>query len=354
VLLDQPPRALGRVINHASNVPQPRRLLYGPVVGVFTRLTETDVAEIADQFALGKVESFEAIVAGTINSNVSVVTDRGRWVVRINEGKFEADVAWEARLVAALAKGGLPVPVPVDSDGLPFGYIAGAPNKQISVFPWSKGRHLAPAEVTPAHAREIGAALAKLHLIGLELPASWQRHSIYDHDHLVARFANVARSKDPALARAIEVLRDELALAERDAELRRAATTGIIHGDLFRDNVLWEGEKIVAILDFEQASGGSLAYDLAVCINDWCWTDKLQLGIVEPLLAGYEGVRKLPDGDRAALPIEVRASAARFTITRITDVYLARVDNPDKDFRAFLARCDAWRGEALGQLRALL
>jgi hypothetical protein len=61
-------------------------------------------------------------------------------------------------------------------------------------------------------------------------------------------------------------------------------------------------------------------------------------------------VRPLTPADRAALPIEVRAAAARFTLTRITDVYLARVDNPEKDFRAFLARCEAWRGPALGQL----
>jgi homoserine kinase type II len=136
--------------------------------------------------------------------------------------------------------------------------------------------------------------------------------------------------------------------------VRRRATSGIIHGDLFRDNVLWDGEQITAILDFEQASGGSLAYDLAVCINDWCWTGAPRSDLAAALVRGYGQVRPLPQGDRAALPAEIRAAAARFAITRITDVYLARVANPDKDFRAFLARCEAWRGPALGQLTAAL
>src|SRR6185436_339555 len=98
------------------------------------------------------------------------------------------------------------------------------------------------------------------------------------------------------------------------------------------------------------ASGGSLAYDIAVCMNDWCWDGAPRLDLAQALLAGYASRRPLSDGDRAALPIEVRAAAARFTITRITDVYLARVDNREKDFRAFLARVEAWRGQSLREL----
>jgi homoserine kinase type II len=190
--------------------------------------------------------------------------------------------------------------------------------------------------------------------VGLELPAAWRRGSIYDHDHLVSRYARFASNCDPALAHAIEVLGEELAVCSAAAATRRRATTGIIHGDLFRDNVLWEANRVGAILDFEQASGGSLAYDLGVCINDWCWTGAPRIDLAAALLAGYREVRDLGADDRAALPIEVRAAAARFTITRITDVYLARVTNPDKDFRAFLARTEAWRGQALGQLSSVL
>jgi homoserine kinase type II len=236
-------------------------------------------------------------------------------------------------------------------DGRPY---AECLRKWASAFPWRAGHHLAADQITPAVATIAGAALAQLHLAGLALPTSWQRGSIYDHDHLVTRFERCARVDDKALTHAFAIIREELAFAHVAMAIRKAATHGIIHGDLFRDNVLWEGERLSAILDFEQASGGSLAYDLAVAINDWCWTGKPELELASALVAGYQQVRLLTAADRAALPIELRASATRFTLTRITDVYLARVPNPDKDFRAFLARCEAWRGPALGQLASLL
>jgi homoserine kinase type II len=326
-------------------------------VGVFTALGAAELVELAEQFDLGAVREFRAIAAGTINSNFELIADRGRYFVRVNEGKAEADVAWEARLVTALAAAGVVTPPPlVARSGLPYAPIAPEQGgrKWASVFPWRAGVHVAADEVTPARARAFGAALAELHVAGLALPTAWRRGSIYDHDHLEMRLSRCERVDDKALTRAIALLREELAIAKSAAPLRRAATHGIIHGDLFRDNVLWDGDRISAILDFEQASGGSLAYDLAVCINDWCWTDAPRVELAAALVAGYRAVRPLTAADLAALPIEVRAAAARFTLTRITDVYLARVDNPEKDFRAFLARCDAWRGPALGQLTAVV
>lgn len=323
-------------------------------MGLFTRLEDAEFAAIADAFELGAVRQVRPIATGTINSNFSVETERGRWFVRVNEGKSLADVAWEAQLVAALAAGGVVTPPPIVArDGRPYAPL-GTTNKWVSVFAWRAGRHLGEAEITAELAGEFGAALAALHRTGLELPAAWRRSSIYDHGHLVARYAGFAATGDPELARAIEVLREELAAASAAAPVRERATHGIIHGDLFRDNVLWDAGRLVAILDFEQASGGSLAYDVAVCLNDWCWDGAVRMDLAAALLAGYQRVRPLTAADREALLMEVRAAAARFTITRITDVYLARVDNPDKDFRAFLARCDAWRGPALGQLSSLL
>ncbi|HEY5937624.1 MAG TPA: homoserine kinase [Kofleriaceae bacterium] len=323
-------------------------------MGVFTRLGEAELGEITEAFGLGQVVRFAPIAAGTINSNFSLETDAGRYFVRVNEGKAEADVAWEARLVEALAAAGVVTPPPVLArDGRPYAPLAGT-RKWTSVFPWRAGHHLAASEVTEATARELGQRFAEFHRAGLALPVAWRRGSIYDHDHLVARFTRISQHTDPALRRAIEIVGDEMAFIADHAAIRRRAPTGIIHGDLFRDNVLWDDGRVVAILDFEQASGGSLAYDLAVCINDWCWTDQPRFDLISALLAGYRSVRALSHAECEALPIEVRAAAARFTITRITDVYLARVANPDKDFRAFLARCEAWRGPALGQLSSLL
>jgi homoserine kinase type II len=324
-------------------------------VALFTRLGEGELATIAGAFELGAVRGVQPIATGTINSNFAVDTERGRWFVRINEGKSEADVAWEAQLVGALADGGVVTPPPRRArDGRPYAPLPGAAVKWVSVFGWGPGCHVGPGEATPDIADAFGAALARLHRVGLELPVGWRRRSIYDHDHLVDRYARFSASSDPALAHACAVIGEGLAAAAAAGEIRRRATHGVIHGDLFRDNVLWHAGRLTAILDFEQASGGSLAYDLAVCLNDWCWDGGFRRDAAAALLAGYQRVRPLAAADREALLIEVPAAATRFTITRITDVYLARVDNPDKDFRAFLARCDAWRGPALGELSALL
>jgi homoserine kinase type II len=336
-------------------------------VGTFTVLGASELSELAEAFGLGAVLSSRTIAAGTINSNFELTTSTGRYFLRVNEGKAEVDVAWESRLVTALADAGVITPPPLPArNGRPYAPLVATDDaepvlsrpgvaKWVSVFPWRDGEHLAAEAITPAIASTFGAALAELHRAALALPEAWRRGSIYDHDHLVTRFEHVERVHDPILADAKRILGEELAIAADAASIRRRATHGIIHGDLFRDNVLWQGDRITAILDFEQASGGSLAYDLAVCINDWCWSSgQPRVELARALLQGYEHVRPLTDGDREALPYEIRAAATRFTITRITDVYLARVPNPEKDFRAFLARVEAWRGPSLGQLTSAL
>jgi homoserine kinase type II len=320
-------------------------------VGRFTALETDDAAAVAARFGLGAVLRLAAIDAGTINSNFIVDTDDGRYFLRINEGKQRDAVAWEATLVERLAAGGVPTPVPLalaDGSGDRF---AAWRDKWISVFPWRDGRHLAPAEVTPAHAAALGRALAQLHVAGLAIPPADRRPSRYSVDELERRLAAIAAaaaaSGDPALREVVPVLCDERDVLAAAAGERAAATHGIIHGDLFRDNVLWVGDRIEAVLDFEQASAGSLAYDLAVAIADWTWVDGPIANLASALVAGYQDVRPLAGADLMALPIEVRAAAWRFTITRLTDVYLPRIDNPEKDFREFFRRLLAWRTRPL-------
>jgi len=125
-------------------------------VALFTRLGDSELDEIAGAFELGAVHGARPIHAGTINSNFAVHTARGAWFVRVNEGKAETDVAWEAQLVAALAAGGVVTPPPVPArDGRPYAPLGGT-GKWVSVFPWRDGRHLDPDEVTPQAADALG------------------------------------------------------------------------------------------------------------------------------------------------------------------------------------------------------
>jgi len=314
---------------------------------MFTTLDEGDLAAIAAWFPLGPLRAWRAIAAGTINSNFAVDTDTGRYFVRVNEGKTRDDVVWEGELAAHLAAGGVPTPVPLQGqDGARCHDHRGL---FVSVFPWLPGHHPAPAEVTPDAARQLGAALAQIHRAGDRFPGP-RRIGIYTWPHIRARFDGFRASTDPHLAHAIAVLGDELAVIDTHAAERAAVPQGVIHGDLFRDNTLFEDGRLTALLDFEQASAGAPVYDLAVALNDWCWTGRPHPELAAPLIDGYQTVRPLTPAERALLPVEIRAAAARFTVTRITDVYLPGRSNPDKDFSAFLARLEAWRGSGIRDL----
>jgi homoserine kinase type II len=323
-------------------------------VGTFTLLDDDDARAIARAFDLGAPAKLTSIAAGTINSNFALETERGRWFVRVNEGKSVEDCAWEAALVVDLAAAGLPVPVPREATGTGDGRrLFEHRGLIVSLFAWQPGRHRAPSEVSVADATAIGETLARLHVAASARPRSTWRDGIYQFADIVARFEGFRGSRDPALAQAIAVLGDEFTWLTAQANVRAAAGHGVIHLDLFRDNVLWDDGRLVAILDFEQASRGSFVYDLAVAVNDWCW-DPVQARadneLARAMIAAYDRAHPLTAADRAALPVELRAAAARFTVTRITDVHLRQVDNPDKDFRAFLARVEHWRGAGLGEL----
>ncbi len=325
-------------------------------MGRFTQLGDAAMARIGAGFGLGPVQTWHPIVAGTVNSNFALTTATGRWFVRVNEGKTDGDVAWEARVLAALAAAGVPTPAPRSGpDGRAWleddGHL-------LSAFAWLPGRHLGADEVTPAHAARLGTALAELHQATDAIPPHQRRGSRYDMAGLGQRLdqigAAVDRGARPELATVHAELAREHAWLLAQAEVRAAGRAGVIHGDLFRDNVLWadaraEAPTLVALLDFEQASAGSCVYDLAVAIGDWCWSGAaapvLDPARMDALLTGYQHLRPLSPADHAALAVELRAASARFTITRLTDVYLPGIDNPDKDYRAFLIRLRHWQGQ---------
>ena len=317
---------------------------------------------IAAAYHLGAVQSWQALAVGTVNSNFALSTDRGRYFVRINEGKTLADVEWEAALLAALAKAGVAIaPLCLTAEQrvtLPL--LAGGEATYISVFPWLPGRHLAADDVDITTAAAVGRLLAHLHQATAPLVPTLARPNRYDFAEISRRAQSFAQRTDPALQRANATIDLELQAIAAVTSLRQRGGHVIIHGDLFRDNVLWSPAATPTLLDFEQASVGTVAYDLAVCLHDWAWCTPnpgakdrmLEAGpnpdwsLVAALLWGYHAVRPLQFNDMVALPWELRMSAVRFTVTRVTDVYLAKQDNPDKDFRAFLARADYWRSEA--------
>jgi len=305
-------------------------------MALFRTVSDADVREMLAAFGVGGYRAHHPIAVGTINTNLRVETDAEQLFLRINEGKSEDDVWREAAIVAHAAAQGVPTPVPrAASDGLAFARWRG---EFLSLFPWVAGRTLARAKLTPAHAAAVGDALAKLHLASAGFPD----HSPgrYEPPEIEARLARIAALGRPDLAAAVQVLEPELAALreERIADI----PVGIIHGDLFVDNVMFDDSGVLAaLIDFEQASWGRFAYDVAVTTLAFGYgRDDFRPEIVRALIDAYVAARPVTDAERAAFGAELRFVACRFAVTRITDVHLKREAGaaPGKNFQRYLDR----------------
>ena len=300
------------------------------------RLTADDVQGILQAFGIGGYRGHRPIAVGTINTNIRVETDDQPLFLRINEGKSRGDVEREADIVSWVVARGVPTPEPHRTrDGQPF---APWQDQLASLFPWVPGRTLARAELTAAHGAAAGRALAQLHLAGADHPD--RRPGRYEPEEIERRLVGVAALPNPALAPAVAVLQPELrALAtERLAQL----PCGIVHGDLFVDNVLFHDDgRLSALLDFEQASWGRWAYDLAVTALAFGFgADDFRADVTRALLDAYAAVRPPTADERASFGAELRFAACRFAVTRITDVHLKRASGaaPGKRFQRYLDR----------------
>lgn len=307
-----------------------------------TELSETDLAHLTRAFGVGELVAFERIEAGTINANYRIETAAGRWFLRVNEGKTAEDVAYEVELVAALRDRGIPTPAMVAT---PSGErVVWHAERPVNLFEWAEGGHVEEGQIESGHLEELGGALAALHGAGDELGPRYRRTSIYTTERIAERFAGFSTSTDPHVAAAVPTIAAELELLAGERERREALPQTVIHGDLFPDNVLFDRRGLLALLDFEQASGGAALYDLAVCLNAWCFEEgELRAPLADALLRGYRAVRTLAELEARSLWIECRAAALRFAVTRITDVHMAGLARDGKDFRDYLVRLARWR-----------
>lgn len=300
-------------------------------MAAFTKPSAQELDAFVSSLALGKIATFQPVEGGSVNSNFSLRTSAGRFFLRLYEEQDEAGASAEVARTATLAASGVPTPAAVAR-----GTLAGKP---AALFPWVDGIMSCQRGVTPERARALGEALAGVHRAGEGVPASPDR---FDESALRKRLERI----EPRFP--VDRLRAALdaTSAARDPSVPR----GLVHGDLFRDNVLWaasDSAHLVALLDFESASHGVLAYDLAVCVLSWCYDDDFVPELARALVAGYAASRPLEPAEKRAFYTEAKLAAVRFTITRITDYAMRGGEGRVmKDWRRFLARLDAL--EAMG------
>ncbi len=262
------------------------------------------------------LSSLDGLAAGSVNSNFRLTTDRGTFFMRLYEEQSHDGAKRDVALVDFLSQVGVSTPAPlVAADGNRLVVISGKP---AVLFPWISGSMRCQASVTPREARAVGEALARIHRAGELAPEGTIGEGRFRPEDLFQRIDRIERANDARFVNEVPGLRKSLEtiVAARDATLPH----GLTHGDLFRDNVLWNDQnEISALLDFESAAKGPFVFDLMVTILAWCTGNVLDESLASALVRGYTEVRPLSDRERSAMFNEGSLAALRFTITRITD-----------------------------------
>ncbi|MDX2055929.1 MAG: homoserine kinase [Polyangiaceae bacterium] len=314
-------------------------------MALLTPITEAEAKRLLAEYGL-PLEQIEALSLGSVNSNFRLRMQNGSlFFARIYEEQGREGAAMEVALLAGLAQMGLPVAEAVrQSNGE---CIASFKGKPFAVFPWIEGTITCQSLVSSARAFKIGEALARLHVATASLPSL--NPSRFGVPEIFARLDTVLAAGGGAFDEVVEDIRAKL---RHYAELRDGSLPkGVIHGDLFRDNVLWRGDELAALLDFESASYGVFMYDLLVTVLAWCYGSKLDVELARVMVRGYESVRPISAEERQGALAEGAIACLRFATTRITDFSLRAKpgEAPVRDFRRFLARLRALEGGALAE-----
>jgi len=301
-------------------------------MAVFTSLTRDEVLALLDNYRLGELLDLKGIPSGIENSNFFLDMERGRYVLTVFERLQRTQLPFYLGLMQHLAQRGLPVPEPVvttggalftEARGKPVAIVARLPGKAVEL-------------VSEAQCARMGRLLARMHLAARDYPV------FQPNLRGLGWWKDTAAALEPHLPDAVfNELVEEVIF--QDSIARRAdyerLPGGPIHADLFRDNVLFDGEEIGGVIDFYFAGCGPWLFDLAVTVNDWCVD--LESGVFDrpramALLLAYHDVRPLHDQERALWAAMLRAAALRFWISRLYDLHMPRPahvlqpHNPDR------------------------
>ncbi len=283
-------------------------------MAVYTEIGDEELRAFTALYDIGEVLSCKGIAEGVENSNFLLTTEHGNFILTLYEKRVaRGDLPFFIALMDHLAHQGVPSPTPVRArDAEALRELCGRPAAIVTFL-----NGMWPRRIEPFHCAAVGAALARLHLAGGSFAmvrpnnlsvAGWRRLYEACHEH--------TGELQPGLAAELE---EELGFLE--AAWPRELPTGIIHADLFPDNVFFRDRELSGLIDFYFACTDFLAYDIAICLNAWCFEPDLSFNVTKArLLVGhYRAARPLGDAELAALPLLARGSALRFLLTRLYD-----------------------------------
>lgn len=284
-------------------------------MAVYTEVSHEVARALIERLSVGALVALEPVHGGIENTNYFVDTSGGRYVLTLFERMTRDELPFYLQLMRHLARRGLPVPEPhADASGQILHVVAGKPAALVDRLP---GSH--PASPTAVQCRAMGTLLARLHREAQDAPLS------QPNPRGLAWCARTAAEIGPLLEAAQRELLDaEVAFAQHLAASAAHASLprGPIHADLFRDNSMFDGDRVTGVFDFYFAGVDAWAYDMAVCLNDWCIdlaSGRLDEARAAAFVAGYESERPLTGAEQRLMPALLRTAALRFWISRLDD-----------------------------------
>ena len=283
-------------------------------MAVYTDVSADDLNEFLSRYDIGELRSYKGIAEGVENSNFLVHTSAGNFILTLYEKRVaEGDLPFFLALMEHLAARGITCPQPVKNRlGGVLGKIAGRPAAIVTFLDglWIR-------RPNPGHCAAVGEALARLHLAGSDF--SMRRPNALGIESWRALYEQAKDRGDsvrPGLG--AEIAKELDALAK---SWPRDLPQGVIHADLFPDNVFFLGDRLSGLIDFYFACTDTLSFDVAICLNAWCFEPDHSYNVTKgrALLKSYTRVRALSAAERAALPVLARGAAMRFLLTRLVD-----------------------------------
>lgn len=284
-------------------------------MAVYTDVSDEELEAFIGSYAIGGLTSFKGIAEGVENSNYLLHTADGPYILTLYEKRVSpADLPYFLALMEHLAARGITCPLPVrDREGRTLKELAGRPAALITVL-----EGLWVRRPGTEHCAGLGQALGRLHLAGQDFPM--RRANSLSLPGWKALFTSIGSGADKIKPGLSSVIEKELHHLEGHwpADLPQ----GVIHADLFPDNVFFLGDKVSGLIDFYFACNDMLAYDIAVCLNAWCFETDGSFNVTKAraLLQAYEAVRPLTKAELQWLPTLARGAALRFLLTRTYDL----------------------------------
>ncbi|WP_075654485.1 homoserine kinase [Pseudochrobactrum sp. B5] len=283
-------------------------------MAVYTDINEIELAAYLENYNIGTLLSFKGIAEGVENSNFLLRTTEGTFILTLYEKRVDRDdLPFFIKLMQHLAVNGIECPQPVvQKNGEAIGELAGRPS---AIVTFLEGMWL--RKPAAEHCYALGVAMAQMHLAG-------QSFAMERENSLTLKDWRPLWEKCMADADAVEAglrVQTEADLAYLEQNWPSDLPRGVIHADLFPDNVFFIGPNLSGIIDFYFACTDMLAYDLAICLNAWCFERDFSYNLTKgtALLRGYNSVRPLNSAEREALPALCRGAALRFMLTRLYD-----------------------------------